>query len=540
MPIATIGAAVEVNSSAASGSTSITVPGDCTYIAIGVAGWFSLASYFSGGILTLNSVGLSVIADADDTNTLPMSTMWGLANPDTGSQTLAWDWSGASAPSEGVILLVRYLKGVDPTTPIRDSGFEQVDNPGLPASTGVMTAQSGDYVLAVGGYFSDDGGTSAWSGVTEILDSGQFNFDTAAMAEATPSGNVTVDFGSNPWGASVVAVVFIPETVEAGQPLERWLLDSGELTGFFVDTYGLPVRQLGGDATATPATVAVAAGIPAAAKAASVEKTAATVNVVAQVLTPVTIGGTTATPASVNAFAAIPPATVTASSTKTATTVNAVATVPAVTKTATAEKTVTPVNVVSAVPPVTVTAAVTKLATTVNAVAAVPAVIKTATAEKNATPVTVAAAIPASTRTASVEKVQATVNAVAFVPQAAASGSGEATVISTPVTALITVPAVLVTATADKQAVTVNVITAVPTPGLTASVELVAVTITVVAGIPFVTAAGVIVPWWTKTPVATDPNPTAATKDPVATDPNPIAAAKDPVGFEKVPASSQW
>jgi hypothetical protein len=58
------------------GSTSVTVPADADYIAVGATTWSSSANFLSGGTVTLNGSALSIIASADSKPNTCMGLVW--------------------------------------------------------------------------------------------------------------------------------------------------------------------------------------------------------------------------------------------------------------------------------------------------------------------------------------------------------------------------------------------------------------------------------------------------------------------------------
>ena len=173
-------------------------------------------------------------------------------------------------------------------------------------------------------------------------------------------------------------------------------------------------------------------------------------------------GDDTATPAAVAVVAGIPAVTVTASAEKAATAVAAPASTPAVTVTASVEKAATAVPAPTGVPAATVTADSAAAPATVPAPADVPTPTVTGSGDDTATPTAVdaPAAVPQPTVSASVEHAATSVNVVAAVPQATVTASAEKAVAA--VAAVTGIPAASLTASVDFAAATVNIVAGVP------------------------------------------------------------------------------
>lgn len=186
MAIEVTGTPIEIQSSTNASSQSVTVPADADFVVVGVAAYESGVQVFTNGSLSLNGVALDKnIADASDDHF--KGGQFYLENPATGSQTLAWDWSGTAAVTMGVIMVVRFYKGVDTADPIRDSYVVQMNDP---MTTDTLTAQSGDFISAWSWQFGGVHDGVAWTNATEIDEYGGFNFATGTLAEVAPSGNV--------------------------------------------------------------------------------------------------------------------------------------------------------------------------------------------------------------------------------------------------------------------------------------------------------------------------------------------------------------
>lgn len=177
---------------------SVTVPSDATIAIVGVSNWVASDTYISGGDVTINSDSMTV-AEANTAD--QQSTIFYLQNPDTGTQTLEWDWEGSAAVDQGATIVIAFYKGVDANYPIKDSGGEST-NGASSGTTGSLSADTGDMVVAMAG---GEGTGASWTNATEQHDS-LYNTNVGSYAEATPTGDVTVSVSMTDW-VTISAVV---------------------------------------------------------------------------------------------------------------------------------------------------------------------------------------------------------------------------------------------------------------------------------------------------------------------------------------------
>lgn len=209
------------------GTYTITVPADAEIIVVGVTGYYNTANYFTGGGMTCtkgaSDIVMSEVAQGNASTSYFMGAMFYLVSPDTGaSKSLKWDWSGTGTPDNGVPCVYAFYKGIDTSSPVRDSdGAQGADG----ATTPTLTAQSGDLIVAWGWNYRTDmsGQTPAFTGVTNVGESEEFNLayvdaDTRGCGmwgEGSPTGNQTVQYDANPNNdGGVCAIVLQP----AGAP----------------------------------------------------------------------------------------------------------------------------------------------------------------------------------------------------------------------------------------------------------------------------------------------------------------------------------
>lgn len=194
MAVSRTGSVGTITNNANSGSQSVTVPADAELMVVGAIGYEGVSTYFSSGSVTINSAALSVSRANDSDTSYGMVSLFHKVSPSTGTQTLAWDWSGTGAPDEGVTIFYAFYKGIDTDDPIKSEGGEQVQTD---ADTGVMTAATGDLAVAIA-YAYGESETFTWTNATEVTHS-HYGGDTASIAEASPSGNITITVGYGDW-----------------------------------------------------------------------------------------------------------------------------------------------------------------------------------------------------------------------------------------------------------------------------------------------------------------------------------------------------
>jgi hypothetical protein len=187
----------EIQSTAASGSQSVTVPGGTNFIVVGMGGFNNTTNMFSGGTFTIGGNALTsllpALDDADDTQAI---ALYYRVNPGTGSLTFAWSVSGG-APDEGVIYQFGFYSGVDTSSPWRDSGGEATVDEAT-ASTGVLDVESGDWAILVG-CGNDASGSWGASPSTTIneREENALNFAIVSLADAQPTADTDFTFTPN-------------------------------------------------------------------------------------------------------------------------------------------------------------------------------------------------------------------------------------------------------------------------------------------------------------------------------------------------------
>lgn len=257
----------------------------------------------------------------------------------------------------------------------------------------------------------------------------------------------------------------------------------------------LPIPS-GTDATASPATVALAATIPAVTATATSTASPATAALVSTIPAATGSASHTASPATIAAVASIPQVTVTAGADPSPATIALTATIPAVTATGTSDATASPATVASTVtiPAATGSASHTASPATVATVIATPGVTVTATGVATPNTVALVATIPAVTATGSGDATPAPATASLAITIPQATGVADATPAPATVVTVIAVPQVTATAAATPAPATVVAALAIPQATATATGTASPATVTVVSAIPGVTASAAATP----------------------------------------------
>ena len=207
--------AVEVESSLDNaGSFTLSVPSDATLAVLTVSGWqgqTDLLCAAGGASFDVAGNAMSEQYCQGPIDPANMIGVWCLESPPTGTQTFNFDLTGPQSCAEGCVYDFTYLKGATSCT-VRDAGGERAFGT-APVSTGALTAQPGDYVLAHCSWFSNsDGASPAWTGATEIQDD-FFNATNGVIAETFATGDTTITCDDPPtagnWSA-VAGVVITP------------------------------------------------------------------------------------------------------------------------------------------------------------------------------------------------------------------------------------------------------------------------------------------------------------------------------------------
>lgn len=219
MAVTRTGSVIEVDSSANSGSQSITVPSDAEIMVVSAGGYASGTPNFMGGFPpTIGGAGMTLGRDDDNNGSLLLQCIFYKVSPATGSQTFAWDWSGTSAPNLGIQMNIAFYKGIDTASPIgATAGAQDGDNS---ATTGSMTVANGDAVfIAVTAYNNASLPTITFTNCTELTDNA-FNGIQCGAAEDFPTGNQTYtgthSGGSGTSPATTISAIVIKQAAGGG------------------------------------------------------------------------------------------------------------------------------------------------------------------------------------------------------------------------------------------------------------------------------------------------------------------------------------
>lgn len=228
MAVTRTGSVTEIESTANTGSQSVTVPADAEVMMVGVSGGTSggTSNYFSGGSCTIGGASLTLGRDDDNTGARISQCIFYKITPATGAQTFAWDWAGTAALGVGGHIHIAFYKGIHASTPIgATGGLQDTDSD---ATTGSLTATNGDAVFCIGSGYGSTGTPTdlSWTNATE-LDDDTFTSLRGACAEAFPAGNVTVTVtqsgGTGTKATTISAIVITQAAGAAGHPtMARW------------------------------------------------------------------------------------------------------------------------------------------------------------------------------------------------------------------------------------------------------------------------------------------------------------------------------
>jgi len=205
-------------STANTGSGSVSIPADATFLVCGMSGYSSTASIFSGGSMTIGGAAMTM-GTAGDTGTDWKNALFYKVSPATGTQTLAWDWSGTGTLTEAGFVMCATYKALDTASPVRSIGCVQTST--SPYNTGSRAASAGDLAVIVLAAFVGGGDiTFSFSNSTAVTQFTIAGNAEGAWAEASPTTATT--FSASGVGSddgSMCAVVLKPAA--AGTPHRR-------------------------------------------------------------------------------------------------------------------------------------------------------------------------------------------------------------------------------------------------------------------------------------------------------------------------------
>ena len=228
MAIAQTGSVLQfgISDSAEAGtvSSTITVPSDATLVVVGVSGYRGYGEFFDGMTFSKGGTDTAMTrgVGGDLVNNW-MCALFYLALPDTGTgKTLKWDWADSSSDAN-LNFSVTFWKGVDTSSPVRDSGGVQASTGWPVVSTSPLIAEIGDKVLAFAGFYSGaatgSGAINSWLNLTELAEIGHQAYAEGAWATADP-----------PTGSRAVGITTATDTSEGG--LAALVLTAGPGTAY--------------------------------------------------------------------------------------------------------------------------------------------------------------------------------------------------------------------------------------------------------------------------------------------------------------------
>jgi hypothetical protein len=192
---------------AATGSFSITVPSDADAVVVFVSTYRGTANALTSGSngVTLGGASPDAEIGADSNTAAFMSAGWAFLAPGTGSKTVAWTFGGSGSDFHEFGWIA--YKGVGS---VRGTNSAQATSGNKSAA---YTASSGDNIAVA---FAEFGGSGAgtWTNATEVAN-GNVSTSYLSIANATPSGNVTItgnDVGND---GGIAGIVLVPSAVAA-------------------------------------------------------------------------------------------------------------------------------------------------------------------------------------------------------------------------------------------------------------------------------------------------------------------------------------
>lgn len=199
-----IGSVAQIDSGGNSGSQAVTVGTGASLFVVCASGWQNTINYFTSGSVTIAGAAMTPVSTSSDASTSFLhGACFYKTSPATGSQTLAWDWVGTSAPDVGTSILYASYSGSNTTTPARDTYGTQ--NNDASTATDTMTAETGDLIISWQSLYNAS--SFSWTGATKILDSTTYNNATASWAETSPTGNQQVTCTHTTTDGSLTAMV---------------------------------------------------------------------------------------------------------------------------------------------------------------------------------------------------------------------------------------------------------------------------------------------------------------------------------------------
>lgn len=203
--MATLVSSLTIDSSANSGSTSITVP-TCEACLFFWDGWFGDEGV---EMLTaaINAAGFTLLQNLPITSGNDACGVGILLSPDAGTQNFTWDWSGSSAVGDGPVFYLAFYDDINAGDPVADSDADQTGGGGDTTKTITLSTPNGDeHVIGFVNVYNDTPDGNPTGGQTVIAASHGFNSNYGLIAEVDATGSPTTDFSGNGNYVKVVAV----------------------------------------------------------------------------------------------------------------------------------------------------------------------------------------------------------------------------------------------------------------------------------------------------------------------------------------------
>lgn len=246
-----VGTPSQVDCSAASGSTSVTVPTGCNLVVAFWSHWHgnslsTLSALTLGGANMLPA--LAELAEGAAVNETGVGVAI-LVNPPTGAQTLAWAWSDSAPRTEGGVVFLVYYQDANTSDPYRAVAVDAQTGTTQPAATVNSTASDDRVVGFTENSNPSTNPTPTITGVTAFVNDATINTHVCDVGDATGlTGSVTVS-NSTPDYAAAAAISL---KASAGAPPQLLRPSSDVSTGPWTPTPSSPATLADKIDEATP------------------------------------------------------------------------------------------------------------------------------------------------------------------------------------------------------------------------------------------------------------------------------------------------
>jgi hypothetical protein len=201
-PVVT-GSSLIFDGSGSSGTNGVTVPSDCTLIIIQ---WSQFDNNADNDMaeLSLDGEDFTLVQNVGDGANAAGYGCGYLIDPSTGSQDVAWEWSGGAQGNGGGIGVV-FVKGQAATSPIRDSDGD-TDSGSVGALT--LTTESTDLIIALCSAYQAFTSFNLNGGATLVNDNatGDVGSDLARIGADSSSTSVSGNSDSTIVAISIIGI----------------------------------------------------------------------------------------------------------------------------------------------------------------------------------------------------------------------------------------------------------------------------------------------------------------------------------------------